>query len=56
MRQWAGRRRKGEPQATSWAERVITGEPASARQIARQLMSEDSLPQTEQNFVSRLLL
>jgi transposase len=55
VRQWAGRRRKGEPKAASAAERVITGEPASARQIARQLMTEDTLPQTEQNFVSRLL-
>jgi transposase len=55
VRQWAGRRRKGEPKAASAAERVITGEPASARQIARQLMTEDPLPQTEQNFVSRLL-
>jgi transposase len=56
VRQWAGRRRKGEPKAASAAERVITGEPASARPIARQLMTEDTLPQTEQNFVSRLLL
>lgn len=56
VRQWAGRRRKGEPQAASAAERVVIGEPGSARQIARQLMTEDTLPQTEQNFVSRLLL
>jgi len=56
VRQWAGRRRKGEPKAASAAERVITGEPASARQVAHQLMTKDTLPQTEQNFVSRLLL
>ena len=56
VRQWAGRRRKGELKAGSAAERVVTGEPGSARQIARQLMTEDTLPQTEQNFVSRLLL
>ena len=57
VRQWAGRRRKGESQAASAPQRpVIRGEPASARQIARQLMTDDTLPQTEQNFVSRLLL
>ena len=57
MRQWAGRRRKGAPQAASTPEiRVTTGEPASARQIARQLMTDDVLPQAEQNFVSRVLL
>ena len=57
VRQWAGRRRKGAPQAASTLEiRVTTGEPASARQIARQLMTDDVLPQTEQNFVSRVLL
>jgi transposase len=57
VRQWAGRRRKGESHAASIPQRpVIRGEPASAREIARQLMTEDTLPQTEQNFVSRLLL
>jgi len=55
VRQWAGRQRKGEPKAASAAERVIAGETASAREVARQLMTEDTLPQTEQNFVSRLL-
>jgi transposase len=54
VRQWAGRRRKNEPQAASSHD--VTAEPSSARQIARQLMTDDTLPEPEQNFVSRLLL
>jgi transposase len=52
-----GRRRKREPQAASAPQtHAVTGEPSSARQIARQLMTDDTLSQPEQNFVSRLLL
>jgi transposase len=54
VRQWAGRRRKNEPQAASSHD--VTAEPSSARQIARPLMTNDTLPQPEQNFVSRLSL
>ena len=57
VRQWAGRRRKNEPQAAGAPEtHAVTAEASSARQIARQLMTDDTLPQPEQNFVSRLLL
>jgi transposase len=57
VRQWAGRRRKSEPQAASAPEtHAVTAEPSSARQIARQLMTDDTLSQPEQNFVSHLLL
>jgi transposase len=57
VRLWAGRRRKSEPQAASAPEtHAVTAEPSSARQIARQLMTDETLPQPEQNFVSRLLL
>jgi transposase len=57
VRQWAGRRRKHEPKIASAPEiNVALGEPPSARQIARQLMTDEALTQSEQNFVSRLLL
>jgi transposase len=57
VRQWAGRRRKHEPKAATAPEmNVAMGEPPSARQVARQLMTDDTLAQSEQNFVSRLLL
>ena len=58
VRQWAGRRRKNEPQApTVSGPHVVTGQPPSTRRIARLLMTEDgnALPEAEQNFVSRLL-
>ena len=57
VRLWAARRRKHEPKAASAPEsNVVMSEPPSARQIARQLMTEDTLTQSEQDFVSRLLL
>jgi transposase len=57
VRQWAGRRRKSEPQAASApGTHAVTAEPSSARQITRQLMTDDILSQPEQNFVSRLLM
>ena len=55
--QWAGRRRKHEPKVASAAGiNVVMGEPPSARQVARQLMTDDTLTPSEQNFVSRVLL
>jgi transposase len=57
VRQWAAQRRKHEPKAASAPGiNVVTGEPPPARQVARQLMTEDTLSQSEQNFVSRLIL
>jgi transposase len=57
VRQWAGRRRKHEPKAASaLGINVVIGEPPSARQVARQLMTDDALTPSEQNFVSRVLL
>ena len=57
VRQWAGRRRKHEPKAASAPGiNVVIGEPPSARQVARQLMTDDTLTPSEQNFVSRVLL
>jgi transposase len=56
VRQWAGRRRKGEPQAMSTAAmQAATAHALSARQIASMLMTDDTLPEVEQTFVSRLL-
>jgi transposase len=56
VRQWAGRRRKGEPQAMSIAAlQAATVRAPSARQIASMLMTDDTLPEVEQTFVSRLL-
>jgi transposase len=58
VRQWAGRRRKNEPQATTVSgTHEVTGQPPSTRRIARLLMTEDgnALPEAEKNFVSRLL-
>ena len=57
VRQWAGRRRKHERKGACVPElNVVMGEPPSSRQIARQLMTDDTLTQSEQSFVSRLLL
>jgi transposase len=57
VRLWAGRRRKHEPKATSAPGiNAVAAGPPSARQVARQLMTEDALTESEQNFVSRLLL
>lgn len=57
VRQWAGRRRKHDPKTVSAPGiNVVAGEPPSARQVARQLMTDDTLTQNEQNFVSRILL
>lgn len=57
VRQWAGQRRKREPKVASAPERGgVAAETSSARQIARQLMTDDTLPQPEQHFISRLLL
>jgi transposase len=57
VRQWAGRRRKQEPKlANTPGINVVMGEPPSARQVARQLMTDDTLTPSEQNFVSRVLL
>ena len=56
VRQWAGRRRKGEPKAVSVPSlRNVTGGSSSARQIASQLMTGDTLPEVEQDFVASLL-
>ena len=58
VRRWAGRRRKGEPQATSSPTMLaaVTGQAPSARQIAHMLMTDDTLPEAELTFVSRLLV
>jgi Transposase/zinc-finger of transposase IS204/IS1001/IS1096/IS1165 len=56
VRQWAGRRRKGEPQAVSVPSlRNVTAGSSSARHIASQLMTGDTLPEAEQDFVASLL-
>ena len=56
VRQWAGQRRKGEPKATSIpAINSVAGGSLSDRHIASQLMTGDTLPKTEQNFVACLL-
>jgi hypothetical protein len=56
VRQWAERRRKGEPQATSSPTILaVTGQAPSARPIAHMLMIDDMLPEVELMFVSRLL-
>ena len=57
VRQWAGRRRKGEPKAVSiLSPQNVTVGSLSARQIARQLMTGDTLPVAEQDFVASLLI
>ena len=57
VRLWAGQRRKHEPKVASVPGiNVVMGEPPSARQVARQLMTDDTLTPSEQNFVSRVLL
>jgi transposase len=56
VRQWAGRRRKGEPKAARIPTiKSVAGGSLSAQQIARQLMTGDTLLKTEQNFVACLL-
>jgi transposase len=56
MRQWAGRRRKTEPDAASTSgTRAVAAQPPSARQIACLLMTDEALPEAEQDLVSRLL-
>jgi transposase len=56
VRQWAGRRRKGEPKTMNIsAIHNVAGGSLSARQIASQLMTDDTLPKLEQNFVACLL-
>jgi transposase len=53
VRQWAGQRRKSEPKVASALEqRVVMAETSSARQIARHLMTDDTLPQPEPHFIS----
>ena len=56
VRQWAGRRRKGEPKAVSILSlHDTTGGSLSARQIASQLMTGDTLPMAERGFVASVL-
>jgi transposase len=56
VRQWAGRRRNGEPKAASApGTQAASAQPPSARQIARLLMTDEALREAEQNLVSRLL-
>lgn len=56
VRQWAGRRRKGEPKAVSILSlHDATGGSLSARQIASQLMTGDTLPMAERGFVASVL-
>jgi transposase len=56
VRQWAGRRRKGEPNVASTPDtQIVAAQPPSARQIARLLMTDEALPEAEQDLVSRLL-
>ena len=56
VRLWATKRRKSEPPETSEPTPQTASEPPSARQTARLPMTDDTLPQAEQSFVSRLLL
>jgi len=56
VRQWAGRRRKSEPAAASAsATQAVAAQSPSTRQIARLLMTDEALPEAEQDLVSRLL-
>jgi transposase len=58
VRAWAGRRRKGEPEAAAGGADapVVAKQPPSGRQVARLLMADtDALPEAEQAFVARLL-
>ena len=58
VRAWAGRRRKGEPEAAAGGAGapVVAKQPPSGRQVARLLMADtDALPEAEQACVARLL-
>jgi hypothetical protein len=56
VRQWAGRRRKDEPRAARTpAIHAVGGGSLSAGQIANQLMTHETLPDADQNFVACLL-
>ena len=58
VRAWAGRRRKGEPEAAAGGAGapVVAKQPPSGPQVARLLMADtDALPEAEQAFVARLL-
>jgi transposase len=56
VRQWAGRRRKNEPRAPRIpATHAVGGGSLSTSQIANQLMTLETLPDTAQNFAACLL-
>jgi len=56
VRQWAKRRRKSEPDTVSTSgTQTVDAQPASARQIARLVMTDEALPEAEQDPLSRML-
>ena len=59
VRAWAGRRRKGEPDAAAGGAvaQGLARQPPSAPRVARLLMADtDALPEADRGFVARLLM
>ncbi len=56
VRSWAGQRRKADPLNAAGHASIVSGQPPSSRRLARLLMTDaNTLPETEQAFVSAFL-